>query len=590
VFSKPDETKKITDPHTLLLPPTPSDEEAARPGLEDIKFTEEDIITAIRELKLNSAPGPDGIPTSLLIKCKESIARPLYLLWRQSLDTGTVPAQAKRAIITPIHKGGPKGSAKNYRPIALTSHLVKVFEKIIRNRIYNFLEERNYLNTGQHGFRKGRSCLSQLLAYHDKLLHHLAEGNNVDTVFLDFAKAFDKVDHGILLHKVKDLGIAGKVGLWLFNFLTQRTQAVTANGAISEEHTVMSGVPQGSVLGPLFFLIMIGDIDKEVIHSTTASFADDTNICKSIEAQEDVHLLQEDLDKIYDWAKNNNMEFNDNKFQLLRSGANKDIHDNTSLLSSEKQVISSSSHVKCLGIHLNADGTFQHHITETIKKARRIAGWILRTFYSREEECLMTLWKALVQPILDYCSQLWSPYKAMDIQALESVQRSYTRQIRGMKELSYWERLKRLGLYSQQRRRERYSIIYVWKILEGKVPNPSNTNKVEANMNERTGRKCLRKAPPTQAQARFKSLLSASLPYSGPKIFNSLPRKIRDITDCSVDKFKSQLDNYIMTIPDQPPVPGYTSLCRAPTNSLPDQASLQFRDAGTGCSGRTLRL
>ena len=115
-----------------------------------------------------------------------------------------------------------------------------------------------------------------------------------------------------------------------------------------------------------------------------------------------------------------------------------------------------SQHVKCLGINLDADGTFQHHIEETTK-AKRIAGWILRKFYSRDGECLMTLWRALVQPILDYCSQLWSPYKAMDIQALESVQRLYTRQIRGMKEFSYWERLRRLGLYSQQRQRERYS-------------------------------------------------------------------------------------------------------------------------------------
>ncbi|KAG0719064.1 hypothetical protein GWK47_051268 [Chionoecetes opilio] len=160
---------------------------------------------------------------------------------------------------------------------------------------------------------------------------------------------------------------------------------------------------------------------------------------------------------------------------------------------------------------------FQHQIEETIKKARRIAGWILRTFYSREEECMMTLWRALVRPILDYCSQLWSPHKAMDIQALESVQRSFTRQIRGMKELSYRERLKRLGQYSQQRRRERYSTIYIWKILEESVPKPSNINKVDAYINERAGRKCFRKAPPTPAPARIKTLLSASLPYSGPK-------------------------------------------------------------------------
>ncbi|KAG0722756.1 hypothetical protein GWK47_043904 [Chionoecetes opilio] len=217
------------------------------------------------------------------------------------------------------------------------------------------------------------------------------------------------------------------------------------------------------------------------------------------------------------------MLFNGEKFQLLRSGTNQEILNNTSLLSSEKQVIATSPHVKCLGRHLNADGTFQHHIEETIKRARRIAGWILRTFYSQEEECMMTLWRALVQPILDYCSQLWSPHKAMDIQALESVKRSFTRQIRGMKELSYWERLKRIGLYSQQRRKERYSTIYIWKILEEKVPNPSNINKVGAYKNERAGQKCFRKAPPTQAPARIKTFLSASLQW--PKNLEQPPKK-----------------------------------------------------------------
>ena len=133
---------------------------------------------------------------------------------------------------------------------------------------------------------------------------------------------------------------------------------MTANGVISEEHSVVSSVPQGSVLDSLVFLIMIGDINKDVIHSTTASFADD--ICKSIGAREDVIFLQEDLCKIYDWAKINNMTFNDSKFQLLRSGTNQGILDSTSLLSSDKQVIASSQHVKCLGINLDADGTFQH--------------------------------------------------------------------------------------------------------------------------------------------------------------------------------------------------------------------------------------
>ncbi|KAK3881354.1 hypothetical protein Pcinc_014199 [Petrolisthes cinctipes] len=329
---------------------------------------------------------------------------------------------------------------------------------------------------------------------------------------------------------------------------------------------------------------MIGDIDKGIAHSTLASFADDTNICKSIGTSEDVKLLQEDLGRVYDWAKENNMTFNGDKFQLLRSGTNHEILNNTYLVTSDNQTIDTSPHAKCLGVYLSDDGTFKHHIEQTIKKARRIAGWILRTFYSQEKDCMLTLWRALVHYVLDYCSQLWSPHMAMDIQALESVQRAYTRQIKAMKELSYWERLKRLGLYSQQRRREIYIITYTWKALEKLVASPSNINEVEPQFNQRNGRKCVRKIAPSQAPARIKSLLSSSLPYNGPRIFNCLPRRIRDLTGCSVDSFKTQLDSVLRTVPDEPPVPGYTSLCRAVTNSLPDQVDLQRRDTGLGRS------
>ncbi|KAK3861872.1 hypothetical protein Pcinc_032199 [Petrolisthes cinctipes] len=163
---------------------------------------------------------------------------------------------------------------------------------------------------------------------------------------------------------------------------------------------------------------------------------------------------------IFKWARENNMMFNDSKLQLLRNGSNQEILRSTSFLTSDKQVIPTSAHVKCLGVHLSEDGTFKYHIQETVKKARRMAGWVLRTLYSREEDCMFTLWRALIQPKLDYCCQLWSPHKAVDIQALESVQRAYTWQIRGLKDVPYWDRLKKLGQYSQQRRRDRYIAIY----------------------------------------------------------------------------------------------------------------------------------
>lgn len=210
-----------------------------------------------------------------------------------------------------------------------------------------------------------------------------------------------------------------------------------------------------------------------------------------------------------------------------------------------------------------------------------MAGWILRTFKLREKNCMLALWKALVQPILDYCSQLWSPHKRANIQALESVQCYFIRNIWGMQNSTYWEILRALGLYSQQRRRERYQIIYMWKILEKHVPNPFNIHSIP---NARTGRRCYRKTLPTQAPAKVKSQLMYSFNYYGPKIFNCLPSAVRNLTGCTEEKFKSALDKFLRDIPDEPPVQGYTSQCRAPSNSLPDQVDLQLRDTGCGRS------
>ena len=588
VFNNPKAQAVVENPEAFFAVDR-QDNPTINTQLSDMQFTTEDIRKAIAELRPNAAAGPDGIPAILLLKCKETLAHPITMLWRCSLDSGTVPQLLKQATISPIHKGGDKSLPQNYRPVALTSHIIKVFEKCVRNHITTYMEENNLLNTSQHGFRKGRSCLSNLLTHYDQLLHNLAEGKNTDVVFLDFAKAFDKVDHGVLLHKLKSLGITGKLGLWLHSFLVGRSQSVAVDGEKSIGAIVLSGVPQGSVLGPLLFIIHLGDIDGNVGSSVLASFADDTNISKAITNEEDVHHLQEDLNKVFSWATENNMQFNGEKFELLRYGPNTNLKGTTSLHTENGQVINPEPHVKCLGVHLSDDACFHYHITEAVNKAKRMAGWVLRTFASREREVMLTLWKALVQPALDYCSQLWSPHKKGEIQKLESVQRSFTKQIQGMRDLNYWERLKALGLYSQQRRRERYRAIYIWKVLEHLVPDPT-TSALYAVTKQRTGRKCVRRALTSRAPQRIKSLLAASLGHEGPRLFNSLPASVRDLTGCPVDRFKSGLDRFLSTLPDEPPVPGYTPICRAASNSIPDHVALQYRDTRAGVSGGPPRL
>ena len=283
-------------------------------GLTDIHFDNRDIADAIDQMSNTSAAGPDGFSAMFLKQCKDAVATPLYMLWRSCLDQDITPEILKRSYVVPIHKGGSRGDPANYRPVSLTSHLIKIFEKVMRKHVVTFMEEHELFNGTQHGFRAGRSCLSQLLAHFDKILSLLEEGKNVDTIYLDFSKAFDKVDHRILMKMLNSIGIHGKIGRWIYSFLTGRDQTVIVNGVRSKSVPVISGVPQGSVLGPLLFLIMMTDIDDDIAYSFISSFADDTRVSRDIGDLIDTFKLQRDLNVVYHWPNKNNMQFNNCKF------------------------------------------------------------------------------------------------------------------------------------------------------------------------------------------------------------------------------------------------------------------------------------
>ena len=357
MFSKPKDTEKIGDIKSFF---DVSDTDEG--WLTDITFTPEDIENCIKSIKPHAAPGPDGFPAILLRECNHELSKALYLIFRNSIDTGEIPDDLKDAIITPIPKGGLKSDAKNYRPINLISHILKALEKVLCIRIVAYLEENNKMNINQHGFRRLHSCLSQLLQHYDAIIEAVSSGNNVDVVYLDFSKAFDVVDHHILLRKLKKVGISGKIAIWIHNFITDRRQTVSVKRKLSRSEKVKSGVPQGSCLGPILFLIMISDIDNKVTKSMVSSFADDTKVSHIIKLLQDCNDLQDSLNNIYTWSEDNNMNFNDLKFLALRYGSNNDEIRNFTYKTPNDNDIPFECRARDLGVTMSNNLIFRDHI------------------------------------------------------------------------------------------------------------------------------------------------------------------------------------------------------------------------------------
>jgi hypothetical protein len=311
------------------------------------------------------------------------------------------------------------------------------------------------------------------------------------------------------------------------------------------------------------------DIDSDLLFSFVSSFADDTRAAAGITNEECHKQLQLDLDLIYKWAEQNNMQFNDSKFEKITYGKNEKLKD-MPYIAADGSHIQASHEVKDLGITMSENASFKTHITKLSSKASQLTSWVLRTFITREKTVMMMLWKTLILSRLEGCSPLWNPTSAGDILSLENVQRSFTRHVQGMYNLDYWERLNSLKLYSLQRRRERYDILYVWKILEGLVPNVSSMSNRQVllldNISGRRGRLCKIPTPDKNAALSTKTLVTNSFTIRATKLFNVLPKRLRGISGCELDTFKHALDKYLATLPDRPAVHGYTT----ESNSLLD--------------------
>jgi len=346
----------------------------------DVNITPTIVQKIIHKLKTNSAAGPDNLPPIFFLRTEPFITFPLSILFRSLIDLHTLPTEWKLSIITPIFKKGSPSNPANYRPIALTCTACKILESIIASDLLNFLHSHQLINKHQHGFLKKHSTLTNLLESVNDWSLSLSRHNSVAIAYIDFQRAFDSVPHPKLLHKLIGYGIDGNLLFWLSSFLTDRQQCVRVGSSLPHSCLVSSGVPQGSVDGPLFNLYVNCITDGlDLDTATTKIFADDVKIYTELSTQNSSFNLQKNLDLIHHWSALWQLTISYSKCNILFLGK----ADSTLNFSISGNLLLTTTNCTDLGIQFDPDLKFKNHISDIVKRAKQRSSLIHRCFISR---------------------------------------------------------------------------------------------------------------------------------------------------------------------------------------------------------------
>ena len=440
------------------------------PVLENISLHSHEVKDVLLSLKLGKSSGPDGINNRVLKELSSQISDPLCTLFNFSLSHSVVPDSWKEANVTPIHKKDDKSDISNYRPISLLNTIGKVFEKLVNKHVYNFFVSNNIISCLQSGFVQGDSTVNQLVSIYNTFCNALDDGKEVRAVFLDISKAFDRVWHKGLLLKLNSVGIRGSLLLWFSDYLTNRRQRVVLPGDCSDWTLTKAGVPQGSILGPLLFLIFINDIVSD-IETNIRLFADDTSLYIIVETpQSAARKLNNDLSKIKAWASKWLVSFNPSKSESLLISRKRSNINHPDLCMDNNVIQEVNSH-KHLGLTFSNDGTWHEHITNITSKAWTRINVMRKLKFKLDRRALEIIYFTFIRPILEYACVIFDNCTQYELNDIEKVQLEAARIVSGTTKLVSLALLyEELGWEQLSSRRRKYKLVLFYKMQNGLCP------------------------------------------------------------------------------------------------------------------------
>ena len=430
------------------------------------------VLKSLKGLKYCANPGPDGIPSIILKNCADLLSYPLTFLFNASLKFGYFPSYWKRSYIIPIHKSGGRSEISNYRGIAKLSVIPKLFEKLVTDILSHSIS--SIISPYQHGFLRGRSTCTNLMELSSHINSGLCNRKQTDVVYTDFSKAFDKLNHKLLLIKLDAVGFCTTFLNWIDSYMKQRKQCVLFNNIKSDYFDVVSGVPQGSHLGPILFLLFINDLPQIIQYCKILMYADDVKIFKMISSPADQVLLQSDLNRFHKWCIENLMELNVKKCKHMvysrYAPQNFLYYINGNALETVKSFCD-------LGVLFDMKLTFNSHIQITVNKSTGVLCFVKHWAKEFKDPYITKrLYTSLVRPILEYASVIWDPYYNVYTKKLESVQKQFLLFcLRGLNWNSnthlppYRSRLGLIKLPTLKSRRMVSKIAFFMDILHGKI-------------------------------------------------------------------------------------------------------------------------